>query len=120
MPGRGGSVSGNVTLSGQTVLLHVSLLHAATYGLTLLAVDASIYGVVGTAPAFPVLTAHVRSRFHHPPLPLVPRVQAVVFPPGDFKSPEENALATPSLGHMPSRSPLRIATSGTTSPVTLG
>ena len=83
MPGRGGSGSGNVTLSGQTVLLHVSLLHAATYGLTLLAVDAPRYGVVGTASAFPVPPAHVRSRFHRPPLPLVPRVQAVVFPHGD-------------------------------------
>ena len=110
---------GNVPLSGHTVLLHVSLLRVATHVPTLLAVDAPSYGVVGTTPAFPVLTAPVLSQFVASARTLL-KVQAAVSLPGDFWPPEENALATLGPGHMQNRSQLLIETSGAASPVTLG
>ena len=46
-----------------------------------LAADVPGYGVVGRAPAFPVLTEVVLSRFRRPRLPLVPDVSARKFLP---------------------------------------
>ena len=74
-----------------------------------LAADVPSYDVVGRAPAFPVLTKVVLSRFRRPRLPLEPDVSARKFLPdqeevsllGDFWQPEENALATPCPGHTP-------------------
>ena len=65
---------GNVTLCVQTVKLLALLLRAVTHEPSTLAEDAPGYGVVGKAPAFPVLTKVVLSRFRRPRLPLEPDV----------------------------------------------
>ena len=77
-----------------------------------LAADVPGYDDVGRAPAFPVLTKVVLSRFRRPRLPLEPGVSARNFLPDqeevsllcDFWQFEENALATIDLGHTPSQS----------------
>ena len=90
-----------------------------------MAADVPGYGVVGRAPAFPVLTEAVLSRFRRPRLPLDPDVSALIFLPdqgvisllGDFWQPEENALAALCLGHTLSQLLLRFGMSGTISSV---
>ena len=91
-----------------------------------MAADVPGYGVVGRAPAFPVLTEAVLSRFRRPRLPLGPDVSARKFLPdqevisllGDFWQSEENALATLDPGHTPSQLQLQFEMSGTISSVT--
>ena len=91
-----------------------------------LAADVLGYDVVGRAPALPVLTKVVLSRFRRPRLPLDPDVSARKFLPDqevisildDFWHFVENALATLDPGHTPSQLLLRFGMSGTNSSVT--
>ena len=91
-----------------------------------LAADVPGYDVVGRAPAFPVLTKVVLSRFRRPRLPLEPNVLVRKFLPDqeevsllcDFWQFEENALAKLGPGHTPSQLQLRFGRSGTNSSAT--